>query len=237
MKDWEDYFWPHVQKEEIGCWFWRGCLNKRGYPQFHFSSVGVVDAGRFLWQQINGPISNGFVITRICKARACVNPQHMLVVLRKDLPKEPAIERFSSKINKTDGCWFWIGRISPLKYGMFFFNGRDQGAHRVAWQLFKGLISKDMDVCHTCDIPHCVRPDHLFLGTAQQNIVDCMKKGRARHPKGEEAGKAKLTAEQVLEIRRLYNPETMGYTQLSRMFGVTPTSIMAVVRRTNWRHI
>lgn len=91
------------------------------------------------------------------------------------------LPRFESKfIPVTEsGCWLWLRRTSPAGYGHF---GRKHGscqAHRVAWELYKGPIPDGMNVCHVCDVRCCVNPDHLFLGTQQDNMRDCWNKGRS----------------------------------------------------------
>lgn len=88
------------------------------------------------------------------------------------------MDRFWSKVNKTDGCWLWIASRHKKGYGQFKLDGKMRKAHRVAWELTYGPIPPDKNVCHTCDNPPCVRPDHLFLGTNGDNVRDAVKKGR-----------------------------------------------------------
>ena len=91
-------------------------------------------------------------------------------------------DRFWEKVRKTRGCWYWTASTDPLGYGFFHVSGRKKvRAHRVAWELTNGPIPQGMLVCHTCDHPSCVRPDHLFLGTNDDNLKDMARKGRARN--------------------------------------------------------
>lgn len=90
----------------------------------------------------------------------------------------PPLERFMAKVQKTDNCWLWTGPLSPLGYGYFSLNAKTVGAHRAAWTLLRGEIPKGMLICHRCDNPKCVNPDHLFVGTDYDNNIDCIKKGR-----------------------------------------------------------
>lgn len=95
--------------------------------------------------------------------------------------RRPLKDRFWSKVQKTDGCWEWTGSRRPKGYGVFAVNGaRRESAHRVAYALFIGPISAGFFVCHRCDNPRCVRPDHLFLGTQADNMRDMHAKGRHR---------------------------------------------------------
>jgi hypothetical protein len=196
-----------------------------------------MDAARFLYQKEHGALPKALILIRTCKNRRCVNPAHQRVSTRKGLLAQDAVLRFWAKVHKTPVCWIWRGRVTPFGYGTFWFEGKDKPAHRVSWILTNGPIIGDLDVCHRCDVPDCVRPDHLFLGTAHDNIMDCERKGRAVHPRGEAAGKAKLTERQVLCIRALHVPYVTGLTKLARIFHVTPQCINSIVHRITWRHL
>lgn len=93
----------------------------------------------------------------------------------------PAIDRFWDKVHLSDGCWEWTAAKGNFGYGVAWFGGRLQKAHRVSWQLaHESDIPPGMFICHRCDNPACVRPDHLFLGTATDNARDMVRKGRNR---------------------------------------------------------
>ena len=93
----------------------------------------------------------------------------------------PLAERFWSRVEKADGeaCWLWKGARRG-EYGALQTEGRMEGAHRVSYEINVGPIPEGMEVCHHCDNPPCVRPDHLFLGTTTDNRRDACRKGRAR---------------------------------------------------------
>jgi len=90
------------------------------------------------------------------------------------------MDRFWSKVSKSDKCWEWTAAKTGHGYGIFQFEGKLQKAHRVAWVLAMGPIPGGMFVLHRCDNPLCVRLTHLFLGTQQDNVLDAMRKGRYR---------------------------------------------------------
>lgn len=95
------------------------------------------------------------------------------------------MQRFWDKVNKTEDCWEWIGAIRGNSgYGCIKINGKNQNAHRVSWELSFGKIPVEKLVCHHCDNRRCVRPDHLFLGSYTDNILDSFSKGRVSWNKG-----------------------------------------------------
>ena len=87
------------------------------------------------------------------------------------------IEQHSIPIPES-GCWIWIGANNPDGYGEITVKGKVQSTHRMSYQAFIGPIPKGMQILHKCDIPACVNPRHLFLGTQNDNVKDCIKKGR-----------------------------------------------------------
>lgn len=152
--------------------------------------------------------------------------------------KKTEQERFWDKVDFSSAaagsaCLEWAAGGLSCGYGMFSCvrNGhrRLHLAHRIAYEYEYGPIPEGMHVCHRCDNRRCVRAEHLFLGTDRDNNHDMIRKGRARHPSGEESGSAKLTWEQVQEIRRLYSSGVTRATTLAAMFGVCRGNIHAIV--------
>ena len=155
--------------------------------------------------------------------------------------------RFWSKVEKSDGCWIW--RASKLKdgYGQFRAYYRSWAAHRFAWRLEFGEIPKGLFVCHHCDTPACVRPDHLFLGTARDNNQDASTKGRSAfgdkngtrarpetRPRGANHSFSKLDVNTAEEIRDLYFSKVYSTHQLSQMFSVSATTILNIIHNRHW---
>ena len=86
--------------------------------------------------------------------------------------------RFLDKFTVTPGCWLWRGAITSTGYGHMKVGEHYEKAHRIAWRFAYGVIPDGLQVCHRCDNPPCVNPDHLFLGTQVDNLRDCYRKGR-----------------------------------------------------------
>lgn len=144
------------------------------------------------------------------------------------------VERFEEKFRKSDGCWDWIASKGTFGHGKIFFRGRNIIASRASWILYRGEIPKGMCVCHKCDNPGCVNPEHLFLGTHAENMLDKTRKGRA--PSGKAVKSSKLTDDDVLEIRRLYkNGASCG--EIQKKFNVHKGTIWRAATNQSWKHL
>src|ERR1700679_3623588 len=126
------------------------------------------------------------------------------------------------------GCWLWFGTEDGHEYGSVWFSGRPHKAHRVFWTLTFGEIPRGLFVLHKCDTPACCNPDHLFLGTHKENMIDMVSKGRQQ--RGTKHPKSILTDGKVLEIRKRYRKYKHGSTSgLAREFGVSKSMISFIV--------
>jgi hypothetical protein len=160
------------------------------------------------------------------------------------------LTRFWSKVEVTSSCWLWRGSLNHGGYGALNIQGKMVYAHRFSYELHHGLIPTSLLVCHTCDIRCCVNPDHFFLGTIADNLRDMRDKGRQakgdrhgqrthpeRRPFGERSGTARLTAVDVIEIRRLYATNRFTQAELGIRFSVSGAHIGQIVRAIRWAHI
>jgi len=144
-------------------------------------------------------------------------------------------QRFYKFVEKTDACWLWRGTLANVGYGFMTFQGKRLQTHRTSYEMHKGPIPEGMFVCHKCDVRACVNPDHLFLGTIQDNRADCVQK--RRHGHGDTHGNAKLSANDVITMRRLFASGKYTKAALARRFGVTPPTAQKVIDRKNWTHL
>ncbi len=152
----------------------------------------------------------------------------------------PALERFWMKVNK-DGpapahrpdlgsCWEWQGYRTANGYGRFGVNHAPDYAHRVMWGMAHGPVPNDVQVLHHCDNRACVRPSHLFLGTAQDNVSDMVAKGR-NYKGGASNPHTLIPASVVRSLRELHATGTYSYAALGRMFNISATHVRRIVTR------
>jgi hypothetical protein len=131
------------------------------------------------------------------------------------------------------GCWIWIGGLYQSGYGSFKVDRASKRAHRFSWELHNGTIPTGMVVCHKCDTPSCVNPDHLFIGSQRDNIADMIRKDRRRPDVFGKQVTVKLSANDVMQIRS--SPE-IGF-RIAKKFGVSKTTIYKIRKNETWRQI
>ncbi len=148
------------------------------------------------------------------------------------LKGRPWQERFWAMVQKGEGCWEWQGARSLHGYGCFKGpGGKSLRASRVSWELSNGAIPKGLHVLHECDNPPCVRPDHLSVGTHQENMDDMASKGRSAGSL--RGGNPKLSIQQVNEIRERGSGGE-SYVSIAKSFDITPQAVGQLLRGQTW---
>jgi hypothetical protein len=149
----------------------------------------------------------------------------------------PVGERFAENCVKRDsGCWEWIGSPARAGYGRLKIGRRYEFAHRLSWRLHHGAIQDGLCVLHKCDNRICVNPDHLFVGTIQDNTDDMMRKGRDRPQIGSQKTQAKLIEAKVATIKaRLERGESQS--NLAIEFNVSRQTINHIAKGRRWTHV
>lgn len=178
---------------------------------------------------------------------------HTYVALKclEHICTEEAQLRFWSYVDRNADaeCWIWRGDRSRFGHGRFLFLGNRTQAHRYAYELTHGPLSDAAILCHKCDVPGCVNPSHMFVGTQKDNIQDSVRKGRwptgrahwcSRMPelvrRGERAGSSKLSEDQVAEIYRLCCAGS-SYTSVAALFGINNTTAAQIHKGKTWNHV
>lgn len=267
-------FWAKIEVMDNGCWKWTGSRTN-SYPVFN-DGTKTKTVARLIYENIYGPVpligKKGFVRST-CETLHCVNPEHLgvfpgSVEHSKEEQEASAKKRFDQYANKAgSGCWLWSGHIlnTGMGYGQIKVGKKIKQAHRYAYEQFVGPIPSGMNICHRCDVPHCVNPAHLFAATQKENVADMHRKGRSnpprgddhplrkdssrmkgennpahRHPecrpKGEQHGMSKATDETVREIRGLAK-EKMKHRDIGKLVGLSQTTVSKIVRGSLWAHV
>lgn len=152
--------------------------------------------------------------------------------------RETLIKRFMDKVQPEpmSGCWLWVGSYNNRGYGILSINNSTKKAHRVSWDLFRTGSIHGFFVCHKCDVRGCVNPDHLFSGTAKDNKMDQMAKGRFTPFLGDGHASSKMTEELVIKVRKMAR---IGFThsELAALYGVHKGTISKAITGETWGHL
>lgn len=172
-------------------------------------------------------------------------PRYDKPITQRERDRLSPHEAFWLHVEDVGECWMWKGNVSR-RYGRLYIAGRTIRAHRYAWEAVYGPVPDGLVVCHRCDQPLCVRPDHLFAATPAENNADRAAKGRSakgdRHParmhpetrpRGEAHGMAKYTAQQIQGAKAMIDA---GHTlnDIARLTGINKSTLSKVKRGIQW---
>ena len=186
----------------------------------------------------------------ICKLDKCNNTAHAKALCQKHyrrvqrngkiVPKSgfkkdsdlSPLEKFELSFEPVteSGCWIWKGAGNGQGYGRFFYNNRRRMAHVASYEFYRGIIPKGILVCHKCDNPVCVNPDHLFLGTIYDNNADKVTKGRHACQKAYTNSNAKLSKDDIIRLVELFN-KGYGIEKLVTEFKVSRSTVQRSIRK------
>lgn len=214
---------------------------------------------RLAYQRAYGPVPLGFHVQDTCGDRKCCNPQHLYAARPRETIDLNLSSRFFEKVDKTEGCWNWVGATTPDGYGILRYAGKQHRAHRVAWFLetraWPPVEPSNIMLCHSCNNPSCVRvdPEHVYLGTGLTNAQDRELAGTVPRgethgsrtkpesvKKGEKNGRAELSTAEVQTIRataNFYRGQRGLIPALARYYQMDPTTIGDIINRLLWRDL
>jgi hypothetical protein len=232
-----DRFWSKVKppKYDNDCWEWTSAA------QF-FLHGKFVSAAHFAYEFFYGklPIRK---ISRICNNPKCINPDHFTFneIINIDTTgynkmnlKQDIVNRFWSKVIVTNNipknhynletpCWEWIGANSGKhEYGYFILNKTSVKAPRISYEYFNGPIPEKLMICHKCNNPKCVNPDHLYPGTSKDNQMDCVKSNRKVDIKGSKHGMATTDENTIIEIlTKVFYGQITTVSEIENIYKIT----------------
>ena len=194
-------------------------------------------------------------MSRVCAVDGCERPSrghsycgmhsHRFVrhgdpVFTRQAPRGLSLEerlRFIGWEVDSRGCWNWRGALNKKGYGALNFRGSHILPHRAAYQVWIGPIPDQFVVMHSCDNPRCINPEHLSVGTTADNNQDRDQQGRFNALKGSKNGNAKLSENDVREIRARYCRGVTTYQSLADEFCVDQSLIARIIKTTAWTHV
>lgn len=211
------------------CWEWDGNSSRK--PSF---SIVRADNGKpttiavqhFMLQNFLGRGLVSKIVDPICGNRMCCNPQHL---------QERTLEnRLKNYEVLPSGCWKWLGNVMPNGYGYLTVTNSNISAHRASYLLHKGDIPKHLMVLHSpqCTTRLCINPDHLRLGTHDENMIDMENSNIL---KGENNGMAILTEESVREIKQKIRSRLITYQTIANEYGVSRQAVKDIALGRTWR--
>ncbi len=237
-----DRFWNNVNfPEDVNnCWEWKTQSNYwGGYYQFYIENGKQIRITKFSYEYFNGPLLKKTIIFNTCNNKKCVNPNHLYTSDNED----EIFKRFVAKVDVPNDwekfpekCWEWTGGLLEDGYGCFSINGKSRSASRYIYEYYNGPILNGLLVCHTCDNPKCVNPNHLFLGTNNDNSKDMVVKNRSL--KGSDCHLSILTEDIVMNmINDIWLGNVKSVKDVMIKYKTSDPNIRDILNGKTWLHV
>ena len=216
----------YIVGKENRCWEWIGATSE-GYGVIGINGKNK-QVRRVLFELNIKKIPQKECLRSLCKNKKCVNPEHHII----------SIDLMFSYINKNaeNSCWEWTRCLSNKGYAVFNVKNKMILVHRFMYEKFKNKISNKMSVCHSCDNPKCVNPEHLFLGTHKENIIDCIKKGRDKKARGERQRKCSISEKTAIEIKTKFK-EGKTIKEIYHLFDCSYQTVWNICKNRSWKYL
>lgn len=214
---------------EKDCWNWTMRTNSSNRPIYSIvrdNRTYTLSVQRISLENFLGHPVESRYIDSVCGNPICCNPKH--------LGERDLHHRLFGNTHLDDdtGCWEWLGAISGKNgYGVITINGKAKSAHRVSYEISVGKIEKGLMVLHKCNNRICINPEHLYLGTHNDNMRDM---AHTQAVKGENNAMARLSESDVKEIKKLIKERTMFYRDIAEKYGVKRQTIKDIALGRTW---
>jgi len=218
-----------IYKDSNGCQIWMGSLAQGGRPKITFGRSSntekmlMVFPHIFLYEEKHGKLNVRYLDSN-CDNDRCINPDHQS-------PRTFEKRLLSNYVKDENSCWMWQGHVMSNGYGALTVEGKSKMVHRLSYEYHIGEIPKGLMVCHKCNVKLCLNPDHLYVGTHNDNMQDMADSASL---KGEKNPKSLLTEAQVLGIKQHIKDRKIFYKDIAKMYGVSRQAIKDIASGRTW---
>lgn len=216
------------------CWIFPGHVNSKGFVYATFQKK-YMPAHRVAYMLACGEVPEKTYVSHYCSSHNCINPGH-LYLRPIDMSLEERLKRHTNNFGVSGVCWEWVGHKNKQGYGSLTVYNETYRATHISYINFKGPIPEGMIICHSCDNPSCVNPEHLWAGTYKDNSQDRDVKKRNQDTRGEKNPLSRLKEEDILEIRRMSKNGWLG-TEIAHFYQMHPNHIRDIILKKSWKHI